>query len=457
MALQAFLQVGLSFADVGLFKNEKLLAHQRLYLPKEPLGNSLKKFWAEHGTPSSLKVGSRFLEKILEAKLGGTVAQVVTSGFETWPVLRQPTYPDRFVTHPYRQEALASKDLIFGLSERVSHSGQILRALEISELEFINSKLKLMNVKRVCVNLLFSHCNPTHQKQVAQYFLEQGYEVFADERAQDSMDEMPAWRKNVINACLSGAFTEHFEEIQKSFADTAVPIHFFDHFGQEFSSDKNKISGSLFAWTNAFAESLKSEADQILYFGLESWSIISTQARSPYWDSPWGLIECSIPQVQKLKMQPTLEITQGFWGGIHFSKNDLGFEPGPMCFGRALKPTVFDVLNQNYPSDLPQIHESGSKKFRDQLTALIKNIRELENSNVDKLLQNLTAHLIKLIATECQFKSNTSIKKTIVTGVFAPYFQPLLNKYWSGSELILDPGAKTRDVCSLSSFKGSKS
>lgn len=454
MALQAYLQVGLSFAEVGLFEQNKLKVHRRFYLPQEPLGTALKKFWQEHGLPQSLKVSSRFLEKILDAKLGGTVAQVVTAGFETWAILRQPVLPNRFDIKPYRQEPLASQELIFGLSERVDCNGHVLKSVDINELEFINSKLKLMGVKRVCVNLLFSHKNTTHQDQVAKYFLEQGFEVLAAPRSETSMDEMPAWRRNVINACLSGAFTEHIDDIKKSWGEASVELSFLGRTGEDVKDDKNHIAGSLFSWTTQLAHALRPQADQVLYLGLEKWSLISTQHYSEHWQSPWGLIEGRIPFTKQLDLQPTQEMNSGFWGGVHFSPNELGYEPGPMAFGRALKPTVFDVVNEKYKAPVSQIQPNGAQKFRDQLTAMIKNIPELHGQSVEKLVQSLIDHMVQMMSIECHFKAHKDSKKTILTGLYAPYFYELLKKKWLGSELILDPSSAEREVCSLAELAG---
>jgi hypothetical protein len=455
MALHGYLQVGLSFADLALFEKKTLKASRRFYLPQEPLGTALKKFWAEHGTPRKLHVCSRYLEKILDAKLGGTVAQVVTSGFETWPILRQPVLPNnRFDLKPYRQEPLASQELIFGLSERLNHEGQVIKPLDINELEFINSKLKLMGVKRVCVNLLFSHKNSAHETQVAKYFREQGFEVLAAPRESDSNDEMPAWRKNVINACLSGAFTEHVDDIKKSWGDADVELAFLNRQGHEFQEDKNHITGSLFSWTKVIAESLKDQAEQVLYLGLENWSLISTRHEMPHWQSPWGLIAGKIPKITHLDMQPTQEVSGGFWGGIQFTKNELGYEPGPMAFGRALKPTTFDVLNEKFKLSITQIQTNGAQKFRNQLTAMIKNIPELANNSVDGLIQDLVDHLVQMLAIECHFRAHGTCKRTVVTGLFAPHFYPLLKKKWQGSELVLDSQAENREVHSIFALKG---
>jgi hypothetical protein len=458
MALQAFLQVGLSFAEIGLFENQVLKARRRFYLPQEPLGNSLKKFWQEHGQPKSLTVSSRYLEKILDAKLGGTVAQVVTAGFETWPILRQPILPDHFDLKPFRQEALASKDLIFGLSERVSSDGKIIKALELSELEQLNVKLKALSVKRVCINLLFANLNPEHQQQAAQYFEEQGFEVFAAPRDSDSNDEMPAWRKNVINACLSGAFNEHSEDLLKTLESSDVEFVFLNHRTEPFRKDKNQIVGSLFAWISAlendFKNTFKDQATHLLYLGLEDWHLISLKEHSAHWQSPWGRIESQTVHSSKLKIQPTLEITTGFFGGVSFSQHELGFEPGPLCFGRALKPTVFDLLNYQFKLPLAQIQEKGVLKLKDQFTALIKNVPELEKFSAEKLSQTLMNHVVARLCSESQFRANAPIEKLMVTGFFASSLFPLIEKKWTGASVQLDSLAMDRDLLALHHARG---
>jgi N-methylhydantoinase A len=443
--VKAVLHVGLSFASIGLFENDQLLAHKQIYLPQEPLGNSLKKFWAEYGLPDKIYVNSRFLEKILDSKLGGSVAQIVTKGFETWPVLRQPAWPDHFSLQAKRQSPLASQDLIFGIKERVSADGKIFERLDVQELETINQKLKQLSVKRVCVNLLFSTAYPDHQNQVAQYFKEQGFEVFAYNRDSSSQDEMPAWRKNIINACLSGVFTEHKDDIKNSLGDHPSEILFMRSHGNAFHTSQDHITEGLFAWSNSLARHFRKEADQVLYLGLENWSFISTEKKSAYWASPWGRIEVPSPLSHRLKSQPTLELVPGFWGGINFSKSELGYEPGPMSFGRALKPTAYDLMRILFSFDLAQNNSQGDKKLHDHLNAMIKNIPELRDHSIEKLAKVFIGQLAFQIASEAQFKNfsiNPPISKTVISGFFAPLLFPLIKEHWVSGELFLDDQAE---------------
>lgn len=434
MAPQAFLHVGLSFATVEIDVNQSLSSpktQRRFYLPQEPLATHLAKFWSEFGFPETLTVDSRYLEKILDAKLGGTVAQIVTSGFETWPVLRQPILPHRFDPNPHRQEPLASQDLIFGLSERLDRTGKVLNAVNLEELDFIHSKLKLMGVKRVCANLLFANKNPRHQDQVAHFFKEHGFEVFAAPRLADSKDEMPSWRKNVINACLSGAFAEHVEEIKKSFGEKSVQLQFLNDLGKTFLDDRDQVTGSLFAWARNIEKTLSREFDAALDFGLENWSMVAFRSPSKFWDSPWGQIDIQSPAIDRLSIQPSQQMATGHWGGLTWKEEEMGFEPGPISFGRAHKILLFDVLHDHFQLPLPQVQKNGVQRFKDQMTAQMKShsaTNQIKGPNVSGVMIEKMADQLALEVLFWSAKQSPRPQKLAVSGFFGEQLTPLLKK-----------------------------
>jgi N-methylhydantoinase A len=452
MALQAVLHVGLSFANVGLFEKSQLLSSRRFFLPQEPLKNSLKKFWEEFGTPEMVTVSSRYLERILDAKLGGSVAQIVTSGFETWPILTQPVQPEKLHLHPVRQEPLASQDLIFGISERISSDGKIISPLVPEELDFILAKLKLMNVKRICINLLFANKNPAHETAVVDFFKQHEFEIFASPRNLNETDEMPAWRKNILNACLSGAFTEHLDEIQKSFGEETKEIRLIDALGEQFSDDKNQISSSLFGWTAALKHEFKNQCEDLLYLGIENWSLLSMSEKSNVWQSPWGEIQIPAPANSRLSIQPSLEIVNSMSSGLQISEVELGFEPGPISFGRAQKTMVFDILLEKFNLEIAQKVPQGTKRFQDQMTAVIKNSMDLSGMDVPRLVDLLLEQIIFRIGLELQFKSKG--RKILITGYFAESLFPLLKKKFPQFDLEIDHQSGACALRSLASVTG---
>jgi N-methylhydantoinase A len=414
------LHIGISFAEAALWQDQKLIATRRFYLPSEPIATHFGKFLLEHqARPDRVIVASRYLEKVLDSRLGGTVAQIVTAGFETWPILRQPVLTEQFTLQPYRQAPLASQDLIFGISARINCHGQELAPVRTEELENILVKFKSMSVKRVCVNLLFSQMNDSHQRQVADFFAAHSFEIFAAPRGPDSTDEMPAWRKNLINACLSGVFQEHFDEISKA-VETAGghrdSIHFINSNAEPFQNDPQQIASSLFGWSQAIARSLPQEDTAVLYMGLESFYTIESGNQQSLWKSPWGPIEAETCSHHRLSLQPTLEVINVPMGGIGLGEVELGYEPGPVCFGRGLRPVAIDLVHLRKSLELPQASKKNDPKTMNLLSTLIRNSPAMRDMTPVELREELIELVNARICAELVMKTNK--KNIIMTGFF---------------------------------------
>lgn len=438
MGLILTVNLGTSFADILCFDGSKLLSSQKFYLPQVSLSNALKQIIKEQAKPvDKILVSSRFLEKILSTKLGGSVAQVVTAGFENWPLLRQSTTGHCFDLNPNRQDPLASQDLIFGVNARVDAQGQILEPLNTTELEDIAAKLKALQMKKVCINFLFANKNPTQKDQAVQFFKAQGFDVFCADRLEKTSDEIPAWRKNILNACLAGTFEELQNEIKKPFEGQTVPeLQFLTESGTFVSPDPNKITDTMHGWT-ASALSRAPEGHEVLYVGLENWWFISKHRMHSTWDSPWGLIEADLPSITKLRTQPTSEIKPDLFGSLQIAGDEVGYEPGPMCFGRALRPTTFDVLAQEELIELPWIQEAGLKKYKTTLGTFIKNTEEFEGLTPDKLNKHLLERFWEAVSLEILL--STYSNKIWLTGFFAQMFYEVLEKKLPDLDFELDP------------------
>jgi hypothetical protein len=337
------------------------------------------------------------------------------------------------------------------LSERISTEGEILSPIKSEELEFILAKLKMMNVKRVCINLAHANKNPEHQAAVVDFFQKNEFEVFSSSRDKSEQDELPAWRKNVLNACLAGAFTEHGEEVQKSFGEDVKEIFWVDSRGERFTQDKNKISSAMFGWSAALCQEFKKSCDHLLYLGIENWSLISMEKNSDTWGSSWGEIQISHPETKRLQTQPSLEIVNSQSQGLQISQNELGFEPGPISFGRAQKTMVFDILIEKFKLELPYVNAQGTKRFQDQMTAVIKNSPELSGLSVAAVADLIVEQVLFRVAIELQFSTSDRI---LVTGYFGECLFPLLKKKFPQLNLELDSKASACAINSLANVSG---
>jgi hypothetical protein len=446
------LNVGISFAEVALWRDESLIATRRFYLPSEPVNIHLSKFLQEYqAIPDQVIVASRYIEKVLDSRLGGTVAQIVTKGFETWPILRQPPLSQHFALTPARQAPLASQELIFGLSARMNHKGEEIQPVSTQELENILAQFKALGVKRVCVNLLFAQMNSAHQRQVADFFKTQGFEVFASARAGSSMDEMPAWRRNLLNACLSGVFQEHFEEIAKAIESAGGRrdcICFTNSYGKLFHQDPEQVASSLFGWCHAVANDIDDKHQAILHLGLESFYLIEKGNIQSLWKSQWGPIEATTENHFRLSIQPTLEVKNNAVDGLTFGDVNLGYEPGPVCFGRGLRPMVVDLVCLKEKLELPQVQDKAIPKLRDLLMTIFRNHQETGTRiSPQQLEKDLIGVLNHRVTLEVALK--TKHKNILVSGFFARRALSQLQDLLPHFRLDIDDNYEWRGVTSL--------
>ena len=417
------LSIGESFAEicvVNAAKNNEVLLQRRTYMPKENLKNFLTQFATEN---SQLKidrafVGFPFLEKILNYRLGGSVAQIVTDGFENWMQLRGPSI---------HQAPLASPELVFSVSARLQADGTELKPLLLDELVAIEAKLKLMECKRVCIHFVHGQRFHQHVEQAASFFREHGYEIFVpspDEKA----DEIVRWRRNVLNASLSGTMAEIRKEIEEGLQSSVSSENIF-HFsacGKIFQNENHLRLGAMIAPASSLAKLFPQE-ETVLYLDIEKFLILKPQQFVETWQSPWGLVESPHHQAQLTLQQPTSPIEVNVFGELDFGSKDIGFEPGPMCLGRGVKPTMIDLWSQdlNVPGLSERIQSNYLSKVKSHLLTLGRSCRQRPD-DLDKTITELQKLSLAKLCQDALW--NSSEKGILVAGPLAPFFGPQLNK-----------------------------
>lgn len=426
--MQVGLSLGPSFAelcainlssDKATTSDSAPIFGMRSYLPKENLKDMFRKLAEE--TPghdfSQVNVSLRALEKIFPTRLGGSVAQIVTSGFETWPWLRQPISEAHFSMSASRSEPLASQDLIFGLAERTDSQGKILKDIDPTELDAIIAQLKKQEITKVCLNFLFSQVNPSNEQKVKSLLQEQGFEVFCRARVKKSLDEVIAWRTNILNACLSGTFLEMERELKEAlslaFPEKEIQIKYINSEAQLEETPLQNITGILFGWS-----SLLPNNTPILHLGIEKWSWILPDAGTR-WQSPWGAVEVPHRMSQDLYIQPTSLLEQNFFNQVAWG-DEQGFEPGPMSFGRSQKPLLCDLLFQHLPKAKENFKSSlaaaGEARFLDSLQLTQKT------SGAGQLFEGLFEETLRLSLLQ------TSGATIQLTGFWSEYLLPAYKK-----------------------------
>jgi len=446
------LYIGESFVEAHLSCNQKLIHFNRWYLGKEGLKSGLQKFFKESGELAGVEkaskafVASRFVEKIFAYRLGGSVATLTTKGFENWPTVRQPA--------TQKVGPLSSVDLVFAVDERCNANGVLEKEVSDTEIAELIEKLKAKSAKRICIHFLNAAKNPHNQNKLKEALLKENLEVFTPNHSEPMTDEVSAWRKNILNASLSGTFEEIQEELNeglKPYLPEGERAAFYAADAKVFDRENNQRLSSLWgaygAWSRGLAKKNSAKFD-ILYLGLEQFCVLHPEKQCQIWKSPWGTIQAPQVKSQMLSLQPTSAIAITPWGELAFAKNALGYEPGPMFMGRGQVPTLLDLWGEN-TSEIKGVAErksaQGMQKFKNQLLALNKT-SSTPYETEPKLLKGLQQLAFQKLSSEIALQTENS--KVVCIGALASLFVPELKKRLPHLQFELLPETETSSLLS---------
>lgn len=425
---------GESFYEITILSEvdpSQTLYNERGYAPRFPLKNALQNFIQKNPEISIGKVfiASRFVEKIFSYKLGGSVAQIVTKGFEKWMALHQKT---KFESDFKIEVApdLSSDEMIFGINEKISSEGKVIEPVNINDLECLIEQLKQKQAKRICIHLINADKNNSHLKIICNALAAHGFEVFdpLDQNIENNFNDYPLWRTNLIEASTQGTFKELHEIIKDAFKDLC-PEENLNYFDSDLNFGGPKLSNHLALENIIFTYLVKNrfipENSDIFHFGNENFSLLSPEIVS--WQSPWGITSLKSLKRHDLKIQPTNSFYLNSFEEIEITKSEETFEPGPMSLERGRIPCIYDILNsENLNRDL-------HKKLKDSFWALVRS-SQTKHSEQQTFDEFRTLILDRLIC-EIQFTSN---KETLVLfGNWAEKNYLYLRKQFSDKNILL--------------------
>jgi N-methylhydantoinase A len=184
------IDVGGTFTDFFLVaENGDSVMHKTLSTPEdssvgfilglqelaEKLNTSLEEFIDRIDT---IVHGTTVATNALLTMGGAKTALITTKGFRDALEMRRGIREERYNNHYRNVEPLVPRCLRFTLDERVDADGNILKAVEIAELDQIIDKLKRDKVKAVAICFLNSYLNSENEKTATLYLREALPDVF---------------------------------------------------------------------------------------------------------------------------------------------------------------------------------------------------------------------------------------------------------------------------------------
>jgi N-methylhydantoinase A len=335
-----------------------------------------------HGTT----VGTNTL---LERK-GARTALVTTKGFEDAIEIGRQARPKLYDFFFDRIEPLVPKDLRFGINERTASNGEVLMSPTPEELQTLAAQLAAAKPQAIAISLLFSFANAKNERAVAEALNSHAVPLSISHQILPEFREYERTSTVVINAYLQPVMQNYLENLGTRVAAGASPAQVraaklgVEGFGvtQRFSASKRRkenhgasaprifvmqSSGGITALSTAAREPVRtvlsgpaggvvgaaataraSGFDRIIAFDMGGTSTdVSLVERE--------ITTATDAQVTGLPISvPMLDIhTVGAGGGslarfdaagvLRVGPESAGADPGPICYGRGIQPTVTDA------------------------------------------------------------------------------------------------------------------
>jgi N-methylhydantoinase A len=300
-----------------------------------------------HGTT----VGTNTL---LERK-GARTALVTTAGFEDAIEIGRQARPKLYDFFFDRIEPLVARDLRFGVEERTACDGEILTAASPEDLKLLSTRVAAARPQAIAISLLFSFANPKNELAVAEALRPLGIPLSISHEILPEFREYERTSTVVVNAYLQPVMKGYLEKLSSGIANGRARIFVMQSNGgiaalaaAAREPVRTVLSGPAGGVVGAAATARASGFERVIAFDMGGTSTDVSLVDG-------AIATASDAQVAGLPVGvPMLDIhTVGAGGGslarfdaggvLRVGPESAGADPGPICYGRGLQPTVTDA------------------------------------------------------------------------------------------------------------------
>jgi N-methylhydantoinase A len=321
---------------------------------------------------------------ILQRK-GARVALVTTKGFEDAIEIGRQARPKLYDLFFEKVAPLVPASLRFGIAERTDSAGKILDQPTSEELEGLAENIRAQHPEAIAISLLFSFANPTNELAVEKTLQALNIPLSISHKILPEFREYERTSTVVINAYLQPAMQRYLESLDQRLATPAAsnPHRIFVMQSSGGITTlataarqpvRTVLSGPAGGVVGASATARLSGLRQIVSFDMGGTStdvaLVDGEAKASSQSEIAGL-PVGVPM---------LDIhTVGAGGGslarfdaagaLRVGPESAGADPGPICYGRGMLPTVTDAnlllgrlqpdrfLGGNFQLDLDRTHQ----------------------------------------------------------------------------------------------------
>jgi N-methylhydantoinase A len=291
---------------------------------------------------------------------GARVALVTTGGFEDVIEIGRQARPKLYDFFFDRIEPLVPADLRFGVDERIGSDGEILREPSRADLRDLKARVRKKKPEAIAISMLFSFANPRNEVLVAAELQDLGVPLSVSHEILPEFREYERTSTVVINAYLQPVMQRYLERLEarvQAWNGKSQSARIFimqsgggiTALGSAVREPvRTVLSGPAGGVVGALAMARRSGYERIVSFDMGGTS------------TDVALVDGEIRGGNQAEIAglpvgvPMLDIhTVGAGGGsiarfdaagaLRVGPESAGADPGPVCYGRGIQPTVTDA------------------------------------------------------------------------------------------------------------------
>jgi N-methylhydantoinase A len=352
----------------------------------------------------------------LLVRKGARTALITTKGFEDAIEIGRQARPKLYDFFFDRIAPLVPKELRFGVNERTAADGKILTAPTTKELRDLAERITAANPQSITISLLFSFANPKNEESVARSLNSLAIPLSISHQILPEFREYERTSTVVINAYLQPVMQHYLENLEDRLSASGSRLSkIAPHSAPEAERRKPSAGSRIFVMQSsggitALSTAAREPVRTVLSGPAGGVVGASATARASGFtkiiafdmggtSTDVSLVEDEIKTATDARIAgfpigvPMLDIhTVGAGGGslarfdaagvLHVGPESAGADPGPICYGRGLQPTVTDAnlilgrlqptkfLGGDFTLDLPRTRRVTQEWLKQQQSKL---------------------------------------------------------------------------------------
>jgi N-methylhydantoinase A len=297
---------------------------------------------------------------------GARVAFVTTKGFEDSIEIGRQQRPKLYDFFFEKDPALAPAELRFGVDERTSAEGIILRAPSAESLKGLAAQIGAQKPQAIALSLLFSFANPANEKAVVTALAALNLPLSVSHQILPEFREYERASTVLVNAYLQPVMQRYLENLRERLSLGAPARIFVMQSSGGITAlataaeqpVRTVLSGPAGGIVGAAAVAKRSGFDRIITFDMGGTSsdvaLIDGQPTTTNEADVAGLpVRVPVLDIHTVGAGGGSLARFDAGGALRVGPESAGADPGPICYGKGERPTVTDanLLLGRLPAD----------------------------------------------------------------------------------------------------------